>query len=894
MSGPSQPFSLESFFGGQAGSGQVTQGQAQTDTPSEQLSSSKRGKTGCITCRLRKKRCDEAKPICATCSRLGIECMGYGLKRPKWLKENDNAKKAKQNIKQIVLQKRSSRNRQGSSADSEKNASQDVADSSLSGLAKENASQETDTSLDAMDIDIRTDNIDLNQQSQPQARAQNQSRDQVQPQQPQPHFWELGSMATNASASSSSSNNDPLGWNISPTTTTATTASSTHNDLFGQPTSASSSSTTTNMFGNAIPATSADTLYPGFLPDPSLFPPPAMSTLSNGPSDIGALIPSIPGVNDISMDALWGILFGPQPPPEFTLDQNGSHYNPNENSNPFTDLNPYNNNNNNNDNNNNNTAMDNTQQTDADISSMINSDTPIFQMPSPTSGISNGLSPLGTSTSSPNLAYLHHYLNVVLPLQYRIMGISISMGDFVAPLALQRNEVLTSVSSLAALHMVAQRTKRRPHNLSRLTVFDAYSTSSISNISKRDKKSQATLIEIEREILNETSTNDPNTMVETSDDDDAEDDDDNDDDDDADARVASISHQRTMERLRFISPQDLTAEEIIVSVLFAVSYHLFCGGTSKHLKELLPISQRCLSAALYSSPELAISHTTSKAKTKNNPSPWSRYRILIEHMIWIDILASVTQNKASPLLPVYRKLLDHLPYNSNADPMGTKTTNGTKPLLLMDRLMGCDSTTLLAMAETIALSEWKDRAESAGYLSYKEFLDRAGNVEKILNERAWRESHLDRPTNADEEAEDSTSMLRRVMSDVFHGSVKVLLAVTVNGPFPRVPEIAAAVGETMEALTRLDIQHPNVQIHRAVVLPITIAGCHCETVQQQSFFRECFQCLGPEARAFGNTGPALELMEEVWRRRAAGQVNVKVDWRQTMYDLGWEAGILLI
>nr|XP_018265619.1 uncharacterized protein I303_01989 [Kwoniella dejecticola CBS 10117]OBR87777.1 hypothetical protein I303_01989 [Kwoniella dejecticola CBS 10117] len=748
MSGPSQPFSLESFFGGQAGSGQVTQGQAQTDTPSEQLSSSKRGKTGCITCRLRKKRCDEAKPICATCSRLGIECMGYGLKRPKWLKENDNAKKAKQNIKQIVLQKRSSRNRQGSSADSEKNASQDVADSSLSGLAKENASQETDTSLDAMDIDIRTDNIDLNQQSQPQARAQNQSRDQVQPQQPQPHFWELGSMATNASASSSSSNNDPLGWNISPTTTTATTASSTHNDLFGQPTSASSSSTTTNMFGNAIPATSADTLYPGFLPDPS----------------------------------------------------------------------------------------------------MINSDTPIFQMPSPTSGISNGLSPLGTSTSSPNLAYLHHYLNVVLPLQYRIMGISISMGDFVAPLALQRNEVLTSVSSLAALHMVAQRTKRRPHNLSRLTV----------------------------------------------DDDDAEDDDDNDDDDDADARVASISHQRTMERLRFISPQDLTAEEIIVSVLFAVSYHLFCGGTSKHLKELLPISQRCLSAALYSSPELAISHTTSKAKTKNNPSPWSRYRILIEHMIWIDILASVTQNKASPLLPVYRKLLDHLPYNSNADPMGTKTTNGTKPLLLMDRLMGCDSTTLLAMAETIALSEWKDRAESAGYLSYKEFLDRAGNVEKILNERAWRESHLDRPTNADEEAEDSTSMLRRVMSDVFHGSVKVLLAVTVNGPFPRVPEIAAAVGETMEALTRLDIQHPNVQIHRAVVLPITIAGCHCETVQQQSFFRECFQCLGPEARAFGNTGPALELMEEVWRRRAAGQVNVKVDWRQTMYDLGWEAGILLI
>lgn len=57
---------------------------------------SSRGKTGCITCRLRKKRCDEAKPICATCSRLGIECMGYGVKRPKWLREKDNAQKAKE------------------------------------------------------------------------------------------------------------------------------------------------------------------------------------------------------------------------------------------------------------------------------------------------------------------------------------------------------------------------------------------------------------------------------------------------------------------------------------------------------------------------------------------------------------------------------------------------------------------------------------------------------------------------------------------------------------------------------------------------------------------------------------------------------------------------------
>lgn len=40
-----------------------------------------------------RKRCDEAKPECETCSRLGIQCMGYGKKRPEWLKDESNLKR---------------------------------------------------------------------------------------------------------------------------------------------------------------------------------------------------------------------------------------------------------------------------------------------------------------------------------------------------------------------------------------------------------------------------------------------------------------------------------------------------------------------------------------------------------------------------------------------------------------------------------------------------------------------------------------------------------------------------------------------------------------------------------------------------------------------------------
>jgi len=101
------------------------------------------------------------------------------------------------------------------------------------------------------------------------------------------------------------------------------------------------------------------------------------------------------------------------------------------------------------------------------------------------------------------------------------------------------------------------------------------------------------------------------------------------------------------------------------------------------------------------------------------------------------------------------------------------------------------------------------------------------------------------------------------------------------------------VQDIIEALHRLDILHPNPDINRALVFPITLAGCHCETSSQQAFFRNRFSQLSPEASAFGNTRPALELMEEVWRRRALNGRAAKVCWRLIMKEK-WNGEILLI
>ncbi|KAG8768014.1 hypothetical protein FRC12_005879, partial [Ceratobasidium sp. 428] len=47
-----------------------------------------RSKEGCLTCRIRRKKCDQGKHehSCESCRRLHIECLGYSRNRPEWLK----------------------------------------------------------------------------------------------------------------------------------------------------------------------------------------------------------------------------------------------------------------------------------------------------------------------------------------------------------------------------------------------------------------------------------------------------------------------------------------------------------------------------------------------------------------------------------------------------------------------------------------------------------------------------------------------------------------------------------------------------------------------------------------------------------------------------------------
>lgn len=66
---------------------------------------STRAKSGCWTCRIRRKKCDEIKTpegFCQTCVRLRLECLGWGSRRPDWMREKNNVIERREKIKEFL------------------------------------------------------------------------------------------------------------------------------------------------------------------------------------------------------------------------------------------------------------------------------------------------------------------------------------------------------------------------------------------------------------------------------------------------------------------------------------------------------------------------------------------------------------------------------------------------------------------------------------------------------------------------------------------------------------------------------------------------------------------------------------------------------------------------
>ncbi|KAI0360201.1 hypothetical protein OH77DRAFT_1493597 [Trametes cingulata] len=86
--------------------GESTPNHSSRGTPTRLMSdltrSSSAGKGGCWTCRVRRKKCDEEREgdSCKTCLRLRIKCLGWGPKRPDWMRDKEKVAAYKADIKE--------------------------------------------------------------------------------------------------------------------------------------------------------------------------------------------------------------------------------------------------------------------------------------------------------------------------------------------------------------------------------------------------------------------------------------------------------------------------------------------------------------------------------------------------------------------------------------------------------------------------------------------------------------------------------------------------------------------------------------------------------------------------------------------------------------------------
>ncbi|KAH2154332.1 hypothetical protein KXW37_001359, partial [Aspergillus fumigatus] len=73
------------------------------DEPAEDSKSKsyRRSRSGCYTCRVRRKKCDETRPSCQACMKLGLKC---DYKPPLWWISVDQRRVQKERIKDRIRQ----------------------------------------------------------------------------------------------------------------------------------------------------------------------------------------------------------------------------------------------------------------------------------------------------------------------------------------------------------------------------------------------------------------------------------------------------------------------------------------------------------------------------------------------------------------------------------------------------------------------------------------------------------------------------------------------------------------------------------------------------------------------------------------------------------------------
>lgn len=202
-------------------------------------------------------------------------------------------------------------------------------------------------------------------------------------------------------------------------------------------------------------------------------------------------------------------------------------------------------------------------------------------------------------------------------------------------------------------------------------------------------------------------------------------------------------------------------------------------------------------------------------------------------------------------------------------------------------IMGCENWALVGICEIACLSTWKVDQQEAGTLNGQELLDRAAQIHRYIEgnstavakdlEKLRQQYPLGPPPRSSRDAYER--YLVYIITSIYASAAQIHLSNILSPVSPFHP-----VQETMEMAMSGFRALPDPIMTRCLIWPLCVAGCMASSSEDQAFFRELCELAINDAKTFGNSQQALEVLEMSWAMRARGEI--EVDCTSVVRQLG--------
>jgi C6 transcription factor Pro1 len=303
-------------------------------------------------------------------------------------------------------------------------------------------------------------------------------------------------------------------------------------------------------------------------------------------------------------------------------------------------------------------------------------------------------------------------------------------------------------------------------------------------------------------------------------------------------------------------------------MLVLTSFQLFNGGVSNWQVHLRAASDIVLS--LYDIPpqdKLPSRDRNSRRRSSSSPESVG-LKFFAGCIIWFDSLSCISTGRRPYLGDCHDRLLSSPLSLLGAD-------------IDLQSIAGCYNWVMMIITEIATLIS---ESAASGVLP---FIKRADSIRDrlefeqapLLKElEAMRATYQGWPPHSSPELYNKYTIL--AVTNVFASAARIYLRSAITSSPLSPPEIRPALELTIEAFRMI----PDPRMVRAMVWALCVGGCMASSAEDQKFFADAASGAITEARSFGNSGMALEIMELSWKLQREREY--LVDCASTIRELG--------